>query len=339
MSEAANTSTETQPTSAQPLVRHVAREEWGRALLLWERENKRAYQFEDGEMRVFAEGFYGLLQPAMRPDPGLRHRLREQALAHGHIDGAAKKKRSAADKLPAGPMPTIEDQITVFETVFPDGLFGDAWVDGMRARPDGRRRKNHRDPAIAEAAERLSQDALRALVEAGRFGAVVDTMLDVVGNTDLSTKPQLDMFRGLDVDVALAEALIGFLHDVRHGDLATMARLRRALARHGRRKLAWPGLTAARALLYPQDHMCVRPSVIRAQAKLTAPHFKLGSTPSAEDYARSLEIVMGVQEELTRAGFRPRDLFDVTEFMRVTLANNVKKTLVDAMAARLEPDS
>ncbi len=53
MSEATQTSsTPTQPSIA-PLVTHSRKREWGRALLLWRRDEKRAYQFEDGNMRVF----------------------------------------------------------------------------------------------------------------------------------------------------------------------------------------------------------------------------------------------------------------------------------------------
>lgn len=321
-----------EPSAPPPLVRHSRREQWGRALMLWEREDKRAYQFEDGEVRVFAEPFFKLLVPAKKPDPVLRQELKAKAVAGGHIEGTkvAGKKGKAT-----GPVPTLEDQIAVFDQLYPDQFHGTRWTEEHRERLAGRRLKRLRNPAIAEAKEALSREALSELLEAGKYGEVVQRMVEVVGNTDLATKQQLAAFENLPEDKELAEALFGFLHDMREGDLATMARLRRALARHDVKKLAWTALTGPRALLHPQDHMCVRPSVVRAQAKLINPRFKPGPVPCAEDYARCLELVMGVQERLTKAGFGPRDLFDVTAFMKVTLSGSNKEALNKAMFTRL----
>jgi len=333
MMHSSETSTTERPAqnAPRPLVRHTRREGWGRALMLWEREDKRGYQFEDGEVRVFAKPYFELLQPAKHPDPVLRHQLREQAVTNGHLEPA---KSARGGKAAGRPVPSLDDQVTVFETLFPDGFHGDDWTEQHRGRIEGRRLKRHRDPAIEQAKERLSEEALRGCLERGEPVEVYRRFVDVVGGTDLATRKQLDGFRGLNVDTNLAEAMIGFLHDVRQGDLATMARLRRALAKENFRKIPWTALTAPRALLYPNDHMCVRPSVVRAQAKLIAPRFKLSQVPSAGDYSQCLEMAMSVREHLTKAGFSPRDLLDVTDFMRVTLASGAKRTLVEAMVER-----
>ena len=120
MSEAmqASTSNPAQP-AITPLVRHTKKQEWGRALLLWRREEKRAYQFEDGSMRVFAERFCSMLQPALHPDPVLRARLQEQAVAGGHVGVAAGGSKGKASR---GPMPTVADQVSVFGTLFEGGF-------------------------------------------------------------------------------------------------------------------------------------------------------------------------------------------------------------------------
>ena len=39
------------------LYRHVKRPEWGVAMIAWERNGTRAYQFEDGKLRKFPEAF------------------------------------------------------------------------------------------------------------------------------------------------------------------------------------------------------------------------------------------------------------------------------------------
>lgn len=331
MQDTPSTAVQSTTQTPGPLVRHTRRQQWGRALMVWERDGKRGYQFEDGELRVFAEKFFGLLQPAAKPDPVLRHQLREQAREAGELPDALATKRGGKV---AGPTPTLDDQITVFEQLVPDGFHGVMWSDKHRIRVDGKPLKRHRDAAIARAKEQLDQVALQALVDAGDYQAVMTRVVDVAGSTDLATNKQLEVLVGLTVDEELASAMVGFLHDQREGDLATMARLRRALAKHGVRKVAWQVLTAPRSLLYPNDHMCVRPSAVRAQAKLLMPNFKPGAVPCAEDYARALELAMTVRAHLTRAGFSPRDLFDVTAFMQETTSKSASESLVEAMVLR-----
>ncbi|MEM9458344.1 MAG: hypothetical protein AAGF11_29475 [Myxococcota bacterium] len=321
------------PETARPLVRHTRRESWGRALMLWERENKRGYQFEDGEIRVFAKPYFELLQPAKKPDPVLRHKLREQAVASGELE-PVKKRKVGIGRRASAPVPNMDDQITVFESLFPDAFHGTAWTETYRSRAEGRRLKRHRDPAIAEAAERLGTEALHACIDRGDYAEVYQRMVDVVANTDLATRQQLEGFRRLKVDAELARSMVGFLHDVRSGELDAMARLRRALARQDFRKVPWTALTAPRALLHPNDHMCVRPSVLRAQARLIAPRYKPSQVPSASDYSQCLELAMAVREHLTKAGFAPRDLFDVALFMQLTLGASVKEKLLAAMVER-----
>jgi hypothetical protein len=80
--------------------------------------------------------------------------------------------------------------------------------------------------------------------------------------------------------------------------------------------------------------MCVRPTVVAVQARSLMPGFKPSSVPSADDYARCLEVAMSVREHLTKQHLAPRDLFDVEHFMRITLARKVRAHLDDAIAKR-----
>ena len=41
------------PVPGDRLYRHSKRKQWGFAVLAWEKEGKRGYQFEDGELRVW----------------------------------------------------------------------------------------------------------------------------------------------------------------------------------------------------------------------------------------------------------------------------------------------
>jgi len=335
MSEATqSSSTQAQP-SITPLVRHTKKTEWGRALLLWRREEKRAYQFEDGNMRVFAESFCNLLQPAMQPDPVLRQKLRQRAVADGHVATTAK----GGAKGQGLPKPTVADQVAVFSVLFEGGFEGDDWRDACRSRDKGKALKRHLDPAVERAQRELAKDVLRMHVEAGSPQTIIDTLVDIVGSTTLATKKQLDCIRKLDADAALAHAFIDFLHDVPGQVRGPLNQLRMALAKHDLKNVPWTVLTAARALVSPDKHLFVRPSAVREQAKLLMPSFKLTSVPTPESYARCLEMAIGVRNQLREAGLQPRDMFDVAEFMRVTLSRSNKDELLGAMAERMRASS
>lgn len=336
MSEATQTSsTPTQP-SVTPLVRHTKKREWGRALLLWRRDEKRAYQFEDGNMRVFAERFCDFLQPAIQPDPVLRQKLRQQAVADGHV---TQPNAKGGSKVAAGPQPTVADQVSVFQVLFEDGFQGTAWRDACRSRDKGKALKRHVDPAIERAQKELGLDVLRMHVEGGNPQKVIDTLVDIVGSTTLATKPQLDAIRKLHADPALAHAFIDFLYDVPGHVRGPLDQLRMALAKHDLKNVPWTVLTAARALVHPDKHMFVRPSAFREQAKLLHPSFKLSSVPTPEVYSRCLEMAVGIRNQLVEAGLQPRDLLDVAEFMRVTLSRSNKDELLGAMAERVRNSS
>ncbi len=315
----------------------MKKREWGRALLLWRREEKRAYQFEDGNMRVFAERFCDFLQPAMQPDPALRQKLRERAIADGHVTAQARGRGGA--KGASGPRPTLDDQMSVFRVLFEDGFQGTEWRDATRSRDKGKALKRHIDPAIERAQNELGLDVLRMHVEGGDPQKVIDTIVDIVGSTTLATKTQLDSIRKLQADPALAHAFIDFLHDVPGHVRGPLDQLRMALARHDLKNVPWTVLTAARALVHPDKHVFVRPSAFREQAKMLLPSFKLSSVPTPDAYSRCLEMAVGIRNNLLEAGLQPRDLFDVAEFMRVTLSRSNKDELLGAMAERVRNSS
>lgn len=284
-------------------------------------------------MRVFAERFCELFQPAIQPDPVLRQRLRERAIADGHVDSTPAGSKNSTRA--SGPSPTVADQISVFKILFEGGFQSEAWADACRFRDKGKALKRHVDPALERARTELDEHLLRSHIEAGASKLVVERITDVVGSTSLATKTQLDAFRTLDVDAPLATAFVDFLYDVGGQARGPLDRLRLALAKHGLKNVPWTVLTAARAFLAPDAHVFVRPSAFRAQAKLLAPNFKLPSVPTPDAYARCLEMAIGLRNELVKAGLHPRDLLDVAEFIRVTLSRSQQDELRGAMTERM----
>jgi hypothetical protein len=64
----------------------------------------------------------------------------------------------------------------------------------------------------------------------------------------------------------------------------------------------------------------VAPSVYREQAKWMAPNLGLSNVPAPAAYDRCVAMVRAIDEVLRGENLVARDLFDVGEFMRITLA-------------------
>ena len=46
---------------------HSKRSQWGMSILVYEGEGQRRYQFQDGQLRTFKDGYYQLLEPVVNP--------------------------------------------------------------------------------------------------------------------------------------------------------------------------------------------------------------------------------------------------------------------------------
>ena len=57
-----------EPQKIQTLYQHQARPQWGLAILAWEGRDKRRYQFQDGKLRTFKQGYYEKLTPVTETD-------------------------------------------------------------------------------------------------------------------------------------------------------------------------------------------------------------------------------------------------------------------------------
>ncbi len=89
----------------------------------------------------------------------------------------------------------------------------------------------------------------------------------------------------------------------------------------------WQLATAFTALSEPSEQVCVRPTIFRAQAKLSAPGLSIPKLPTASSYARCLAMVKHLSAKLTDHGETPRDLMDVTDFIRVTTQPEARRKL------------
>lgn len=294
------------PTPSTNLYRHSKRADWGLAALVWDREDKRGYQFEDGKLRVFKRGFYELLEPVENADDAAARTVGRLA-RRAQVDGVTAGRR----------LPSLRDQIALFAQLYPEGFGSDAWKSEHRTRK-GRALKRHREPVLELAARRLDRDVLADLIEREQWSEVLDRTVQVLRTTDLVPKKHVDALARVEATEELAWSIYELIHGEAAGD-HRIARFKRELKRRSGPAGSWPLLSALRGIVHPTEHTCIRPSVFAVQAKMLMPAFKPPKSPTPMGYARYLQVVRMVRDELIRHGYAPRDLLDVHDFIWTTL--------------------
>lgn len=315
------TQTETQlQANASELVRHVRRPSWGVGVEVWERNGKRAYQFSDGKMRVIKEGFFHLLEPTQSPG-----------------DGRGRSARRLAERVAAGEtgtserLPTFLDQLALIESRYPRVFDEPAWAKKHRGdAKKGRALKRHRDPLLEFARTRWDEGQMRALLQTGNHAAVLERVCEVLASTDLVERRRVSELSALRATEVLAASLVGVLFEDDDAYAPHFNRLVAELARQKGPATNWPLLTAMRALLYPHEHVCVRPSVWELQGRIVAPGFSAPSSFDAASYERYRRIGSQVRRELNERDWVPRDMLDVYDFVWETLRRGSRDDLLSA---------
>lgn len=302
------------------LYRHKRRPQWGLGVVLWERNSKRALQFEDGEERVFSANFLGMLEAVDPP-------FDRTEVAFARLD-KARGRSEAANRTGQKPVP-LPAQIAFFKQSYEEGFEGESWKKQMRSAK--RKLKRHRDPTLELARKELNQPALDTLLEAGDHDGVIEAFARVLDKTNLVTSKRVSDLRGLSprrrprAAVALRELLYGEAPvDERFGELTNALDID-----------SWELLTAPLALLSPLEHVCVRPSTFRQQALWMAPRLKHASRPNAAAYRRYRAMAHELRNKLTEAGLPPADLLDVHDFIYETLRSSVRDEVFE-IAANLD---
>lgn len=307
--------------------RHNAKPEWGGAVIAWEREGKRGYQFEDGQLRVFASAHYHMLDVIDVSGDRVKSLL-------SIVDRA--QPATVVAGAPRSDAPKLDEQVDHFLRAYPGGFTGDRWRTEHRKRDEGRSLKRHRDAAIALAQTELSHERLTACLEDRREPEALRALCDVIGSTDLVAAAHLTQLGA--VPAHSTRNVIASLRDLLTGEGPAAVRLAhwiKSLTSATRRAPVWPLATAPLALVRPQEHICVQRASFAAQASSMMAQLRLGQTPNAPQYTRLLAMSERLRECLTDAGCPPNDLFDVSDFMLHTLSG----AAVEAMATRRVTDA
>lgn len=300
---------------SEDLYRHKKRPEWGVAILAWEKEGRRAYQFEDGRLRKFQEGYYSLMEPVEKVK-----RPRE-AVVSG-LEEAIEANRGAAPPQALEPVAPFEAQVELFRELYPGGFADEDWIADHRGDTSGRALKRHRDPAVHEVHEKLSKARCEELLSADRHDALTESVTDILGGTSLVPLKHVKVLRGMEEEErrAFAESVVEILHG--EGDYGARYKAHLELLTQifdGRP--SWRIATALPALMYPQEQVCVRRSAFARQAAAIAPLAKYSKRARYVSYKNFRRVAFAVQTRLQAEDLEPRDLLDVHDFIWATLRN------------------
>lgn len=320
-----------EPNRAIPILyEHTKRSGWGRAVCVWNRDGRRAFQFEDGKLRIIAQTHAHLLKRARVPTAEAIDVARDLRSAAG----IAMARREQA-KSGEAPLIDVVQQIALFRDDHPEGFADPKWKKGVRGADTEKKLKRHRDRAIALAQEKLSFEQLEELLTAMSGTEILERMVAVLRATDLVTKKDIAPLERLHTTEVIAVATT--LRNVLRGDGHLDARMQRfidTLTRMTGKPPRWQMATALPALIDPQTFAWIRPSAIREQAKSVAPGWKLKNRASGRDYTQACAVVRHVARQLCDEGMAPNDLMDVTDFIWTTLRPASRKRFAKLLATR-----
>ncbi len=305
--------------------KHCKRPEWGYAIQAWEKARKRAYQFEDGSLRVLRQGFYSLMLEVDPPQEagsllrGLRRLAQQGAEAAA---APAERKPTLASRMP------WSDQLVIFRAMYPEGFEDDQWVADCRGLPTSRRLKRHREVVIKDAQELLTEEKLAEAQDNNQHAEMIASLRALLGATNLVGARYVEALGGLN-----PERTISFTDGIRellYGPRKFGARFGHWLDVHKvclGGKVSWGAATVLPALVFPDKHVCVHKTAFLAQAGELGPGGSYSKSPTLVGYASMQTLAQEAAERLRGEGMEPRDLIDVRDFIEVTLRPSAIKHL------------
>ena len=307
---------ETTPSVPPRVFEHASRKDWGRSVLLQEIPDKRTFLFEDGAERSFRPDYWHKMELVeVQPNEAVRiDRLarRNQTPA----PGSTRKSKAPPKK----PDISFEQQVAFFMRLYPVGFEDEAYIKAERGETGAKSWNRLKDAALERAEEQLSHKRLDELVDGGRTEELGELLYEFLVSTKGTTqKAEATRFKNMTTD---ATAGVGeSLRELLYGDRSYAIRFDSfvaALDVEG--GPTWPLATLLQALVYPADHIFVKPTFMKKQALILDIDPKYDTTPNATTYEQFLKAAQRTLELLQEAGQRPRDMWDVYTFINKTLS-------------------
>lgn len=293
--------------------RHTKRPSWGLAIMSSQLENKRRYQFEDGELRTIANGYYHMLEPAPAPKDGdsrIAQLLLERDL------GRARRRLDQMDT--TANVVSLRQQLDWFASTYEGGFDGVTWKEQHRMRAKGSALKRHRDPVLEDAKKLFTQENLQTVQTAEHADAWLDRLHALLKRTDCVRAKEL---KGLST-VPDALELVRNLDAWLYGEGEARGRFRKFV--YSFNEPSWSLVTTIGALALPTVHIAVSTSAFTRLAMFLQPNMdKFTGRPTWSQYQAVLQMVEIVRLQLLQSGHEPTDVMDVRDFICDTLRPKV----------------
>jgi len=284
--------------------------------LLLEIPDKRTFLFEDGAERSFRPDYWHKMEiievqsnEAVRID---RLARRNQTPA----PGSTRKSKAPPKK----PDITFEQQVAYFMKLYPVGFEDEAYIKAERGESGAKGAEKLKEAALERAEDLLSQKNLQELIDSGNYEDLHQMIYEFLTSTKSTTqKAEATRFKNMSED--MRETFARSLYELLYGERTYPIRfdsLVAALDIEG--GATWPLATLLPALVYPADHVFVKPTFFKKQALILDIDPKYDTTPNATTYEQFNQAAKRTMELLQEAGQRPRDLWDVHVFICKTLS-------------------
>lgn len=310
--------------SAPIVVKHVSCPEWGLGYLAEERDEKRFYDFEDGQSHSIAKAFWSKLE----------------AVTLGTAETAAleKKVRSLRDQRSAPgkakpravavALADFDAQFARFLEVCPGGFAGERFVKDERGtvvEEADKKVKPSKAQAIAMAQKLLAKSELDRQIAASAFAEVLTNVRAIFKVATGLVHPLGDVIPFNKMPAERDRAFAESLRELLYGSGAYEARFDKFVATLAEAHLAtWPLATVLPALVFPNEHTFVKPSYYEKQAALLAFDLRYERVPNSAAYSRMQQLAADLGKRVVDRGQTPRDKMDVYGFISRTLAPQKK---------------
>lgn len=303
------------PDSPPRLYTHSRREQWGVGILTDEADGKRSIRFQDGKLRRFKEEYYHLLDEYDASDAVIATVAEELIATHDAHNQIERRRKQAAEQ---PPVMSFDEQVRVFEHLFPGGFQGDTWLDECRRPTDeGGHRKRHVEAALTKAQEILTKEALEGKLSEEIIAAVVEVMqLTKLASPSKLVRPFQEAAENNTEE--LGNAVLALLHGEESYD-DRMRAFVMALDAAGIGNVTWPMVTLLPSLVHPELHVAVNHRPFALQARSLDPNSAVPKAPSPIGYNRFQALAHTVRDRLIDRGHKPADLMDIRGFIWETL--------------------
>lgn len=196
-----------------------------------------------------------------------------------------------------------------FLSYFPDGFRDESYIE-----------REYKWEAHCQWREALGKATFKSLLDQRKYDEIAMRALRIEGRTNLifsfEKMALRDGVRGKGAEV-FAKALYAYLHG--RGALEkrfeAWIQALASLPRKQTRVLTWPVATVFAFLAQPDQHLFVKPNVMRRAAEAMGLDFAYTSRPNWTTYKSALDLAAHLRKELR--DLDPKDLIDIQSFLWV----------------------